>query len=54
MVQASVASPQSENFDLFPLSQQMIAVVGAGCRMLQLPFLALTCLGDGFNLILMY
>ena len=46
-----VASPQSEDFDLLSSSQQMIAVVGARCRMLQLPFLVLMCLDDGFNLI---
>ena len=38
MVQAIVASPQSEEMDLLPSSQQMTAVIGAGCRMLQLPF----------------
>ena len=39
-----MASPQSEDFGLLPSSQQMIAVVGAGCRMLQLPFLVLMSL----------
>ena len=52
MVQAIVAGPQSEDFDLLPSSQQMTAAIGAGCRMLQLLFLMLMCLDGGLNLII--